>query len=498
MKRYFAKSILTASVVICCATGCQTLDEEVYSSVITTNFYKSSQDAEAALTAAYGSINDLFDQAPLVFASDFAGDQLWVKPVVGRNVFALYSYDTDYSGPKSFGRTAESPYGLWQFCYKGIENANWVIEKVPSISMEATRRDAIVGEALFLRALYHFMLTKSFGDVVIRLSPSKSETDALVGKSPKAEVYQQIFKDLNEAAAKLPSYSATTVKGRTSKEVAIGFYAKAALYAEDWTAAKTKAVEVINSGKYKLVADVLDIFNVEKEDLARQENMFAFEGDNSTRARGTTLMGFCGPPNSSGRDYGNSTFGSIFAFQAFFDSFDPADKRRQLMDTTYISVAGKLVHQKDITPYTPKGVLIKKYMDRNSVGAKGRNNVPMLRLADLYLIAAEAEARLNGPTPLAYQYINAIRSRAGLANLKAGLSKDDFINAVLQERSWEFFAEGDRWYDLTRTNQFLTIIPKAVNEVYPVRTPLAKHRYYPIPLDEIRANPKLEQNPDWQ
>ena len=116
MKRYFAKSILIVSVLTCCTTACQTLDEEVYSSVITTNFYKSAQDAEAALTAAYGSINDLFDQAPLVFASDFAGYQLWVKPVVGRNVFALYSSDTDYSGPKSFGRIAESPYGLWQYC----------------------------------------------------------------------------------------------------------------------------------------------------------------------------------------------------------------------------------------------------------------------------------------------------------------------------------------------------------------------------------------------
>ncbi|QHV94326.1 RagB/SusD family nutrient uptake outer membrane protein [Spirosoma endbachense] len=498
MNRYFSKSILVALAMVFCSSACQTLEEDVYSSVITTNFYKSAQDAEAALTAAYGSINDLFDQAPFVFGSDFAGDQLWVKPVVGRNVFALYSYDTDYSGPKSFGRTAESPYGLWQFCYKGIENANWVIEKVPSITMEATRRNAIVGEALFLRALYHFTLTKNFGDVVIRLSPSKSETDALVAKSPRADVYKQIYKDLDEAITKLPSYSASTIKGRSSKEVAVGFYAKAALYAEDWTTAKAKALEVINSGKYSLMANVLDVFDVEKEDLARQENMFAFEGDNSTKARGTTLMGFCGPANSASRDYGNMTFGSIFAFQAFFDSFNPIDKRRQLMDTTYISVAGKVIPQKDITPYTVKGVLIKKYMDKNSVGAKGRNNVPMLRLADLYLIVSEAEARLNGPTTTAYQYINAIRNRAGLANLTAGLSKDGFINAVLQERSWEFFAEGDRWYDLTRTNTFLTVIPKAVNEVYPTRTPQAKHRYYPIPLDEIRANPKLEQNPDWK
>ncbi|GAB3970295.1 RagB/SusD family nutrient uptake outer membrane protein [Spirosoma terrae] len=498
MKRYFSKPALAIGTLLLCLSGCQDLDETVYSSVITNDFYRSAQDAEAALTAAYGSINDLFDQASVVFASDFAGDQLWVKPVVGRNVFAVYSYDTDYSGPKSFGRTAESPYGLWQFCYKGIENANWVIERVPSINMPASRRDAIVAEALFLRAYYHFMLAKSFGDVVIRTTPSKSESDAIVPKSPKADVYKQIFKDLDEAIPKLPSYSVSTVKGRSSKEVAMGLYAKAALYAEDWTTAKTKAVEVINSGKYSLMADVLDVFNVDKEDLARQENMFAFEGDNSTRARGTTLMGFCGPANSASRDYGNSTFGSIFAFQAFFDSFNPADKRRQLLDTTFVNVAGKVVPQKDITPYTVKGVLIKKYMDRNSVGSKGRNNVPILRLADLYLIAAEAEARLNGPTALAYQYINVIRKRAGLADLQTGLSKDVFINAVLQERSWEFFAEGDRWFDLTRTNTFMTVIPKAVNEVFPVRTPQPRHRYYPIPLDEIRANPKLEQNPDWQ
>ncbi|MGA0559573.1 RagB/SusD family nutrient uptake outer membrane protein [Larkinella sp. VNQ87] len=498
MKRYFSTSIGVALTTVLGLSACQNLEETVYSSVITTNFYQSAQDAEAALTAAYGSINDLFDQAPIVFAGDFAGDQLWVKPVVGRNVFAVYSYDTDYSGPKSFGRTAESPYGLWQFCYKGIENANWVIERVPPIPMEANRRNAIVGEALFLRAFYHFTLTKNFGDVVIRTTPSKSESDALVAKSAKTEVYKQIFKDLDEAIPKLPSYAASTVKGRASKEVAIGLYAKAALYAEDWATAKTKAIDVINSGKYALMPEVLDVFNVDKEDQARQENMFAFEGDNATRARGTTLMGFCGPANSASRDYGNMTFGSIFAFQAFFDSFHPADKRRQLLDTTFVSVAGKVVPQKDITPYTVKGVLIKKYMDKNSVGAKGRNNVPILRLADLYLIASEAEARLNGPTATAYQYINAIRNRAGLANLKTGLSKDDFISAVLQERSWEFFAEGDRWYDLTRTNTFLTVIPKAINEVYPVRTPQPKHRYYPIPLDEIRANPKLEQNPDWK
>jgi hypothetical protein len=78
------------------------------------------------------------------------------------------------------------------------------------------------------------------------------------------------------------------------------------------------------------------------------------------------------------------------------------------------------------------------------------------------------------------------------------LSKDVFIDRVLQERSWELFAEGDRWYDLTRTDKFLTVIPKAVNDVYPTRNVQAKNRYFPIPRDEINANPQLQQNPDWQ
>jgi hypothetical protein len=189
----------------------------------------------------------------------------------------------------------------------------------------------------------------------------------------------------------------------------------------------------------------------------------------------------------------------MFVYEAFFNSFDPVDKRRLLMDTSAVNTAGVRIPQKTITPITPQGVLIKKYIDPSPVIAgSSASNIPILRLADIYLIAAEAEARLNGATAAAYNFVLPVRQRAGLANLPAGLNQNDFINAILQERSWELFAEGDRWYDLTRTNTFLTVIPKAVNNVYPVRTPAARNRYFPIPLDEINANHLLKQNPDWQ
>ena len=500
MKINFSKPIILVAMVLA-VSSCEKLDEDVYSSVFTSNFYQSSKDAEAALTAAYGALSSLYYGPAAILCSDFSADQAYPRPVVGRNTLTLFSYDVDYTTQKSFSRASqEGPLGIWQYSYKGIENANWVIEKVPVIDMDPVRRDAIVGEALFLRAFYHFMLTKNFRDVIVKVSPTKTESDAFMAKSAQADVFKQIYQDLDDAISKLPPYEASTAKGRVAKEVAIALYAKAALYAGDWAIAKDKAREVINTGKFSLVANVPDLYNVDMEDAARTEILFAFEGERieaNNPNNYSWLTGLCGPLNSQGRDYGNTTFGSMFAYQSFFDSFDPADKRRQLLDTTYINRNNQVISQKNITPITTQGVLIKKYMDKNSSGPKANSNIPILRLADTYLIAAEAEANLNGATSEAYQYVNIVRGRAGLMDLVPGLSKEDFIKAVLQERSWEFFAEGDRWYDLTRTNTFLSVIPAAVNNVYPVRTPEARHRYFPIPQDEIRTNSKVEQNPDW-
>jgi len=477
--------------------SCSKLHEQPYSSIFTSNFYKTASDAEAALTAAYGPISDIFNTAG-PSASDWSADQTYPRPVVGRNTLTLFNYDPNYTTQKSFSRLYEAPQQIWTSCYAGIEKANWVIEKVPATNMDTVRRAVIIGEAYYLRAFYHWMLTKNFGDVVVKTKASSDLVKAVAGKSTRADVYKQIFSDLDLAVAALPSYSTGIQKGRPSKEVALALYAKAALYSENWPMALDKAGLVLGSGKYSLMTDVRDVYNVSKEDAARQENMWAYECESANPGQSNQLLSLYGPKNSDGPAYGNSSFGSIFAYQAFFDSFNPADKRRLLLDTNYINKSGQTVAQKDVTPITPKGVLVKKYQDAASIGGNGAINVQIFRLADIYLIAAEAEARVNGASSTAYGYIKPVRVRAGLPDLTPGLSPDQFVDSVLRERSWELFGEGDRWYDLTRTNTFLTVIPAAVNDVYPVRTPLAKHKYFPIPQDEINANPSLQQNPDWK
>ena len=491
------KKILIPILLVLSLAACQ-LDETIYSSIYTEAFYKTAADAEKGLIAVYDPIADMAVGPVLTIVSDLSADQSYPRAVVGRNTLTLFTYDPNYTTQKSAGRVSESPQQIWSSSYDGIEKANWIIEKVPAARMDATRQKQIIGEAYFLRAFYHWMLTKNFGDVPVKIKASSNQVEAIVGKSPRADVYKQIYSDLDQATNAGLVSGPGIEKGRPSKEAVAALYAKVALYNEDWATASKKAQEVINSGKYSLMADVRDVYRYDREDAARVENIWAYESEGGfSPSRGHQLTGLLGPPASAGPEYGRTTFGSMFAYQSFYDPFNPADKRRLLMDTTYMDKSNKPVAQRNITPITTQGVLIKKYQDPvSTVGTLP--NIPILRLADVYLIAAEAEARATGVTPAAYGFINVVRKRAGLADLTSNLGKDAFIDAVLQERSWELYGEGDRWYDLTRTGKYMTALAKATNSVYRTRPVQAKNKYFPIPQDEINANPKLEQNPDWK
>ena len=498
MKNFRYKNYLKLGVAIalCTAYTSCSMDEDVYSSIITETFYKTASDAEKGLVSVYSVLGGLYGGPAATLVPDYSADQVYPRAVVGRNSLTLFTLEPTYTAQISQGRGNESPQQIWASCYSGIEQANWVLTKVPEVTMDETRKKQILGEAYFLRAFYHWMLTKNFGEIPVKTTPSSSQEEAYTPKSAIKDVYVQIYSDLDNAYdAGLPSYP-NVEPGRPSREAVNALYAKAALYNEDWNTALEKAESVISSGTYSLVSTELELFNYAKEDENRKEMIWAYEADPISPGNGHQLVGLCGPTGSAGVEYARTSYGSTFAYMDFFNSFDPKDGRRALLDTTYLNKSGKWVPQSQITPITADGVLIKKYQD--PVSTTGTIcNIPILRLADMYLIAAEAEAHLNGATGKAYDYVNAIRNRAGLEDLSAGLSQEDFIDAVIQERAWEFFAEGDRWYDLTRTGTFVNVVKKATNAVYPTRNVQAKYRYFPIPQDEINANHLLVQNPDW-
>ena len=358
--------------------------------------------------------------------------------------------------------------------------------------MDETRKKQILAEAYFLRGLFYFHLVKTFGDVPIKEISTKDIAGTETAKSKAEDVYAFIVKDLEQAVKDLPALPKD--RGRAAWGAAIGILSKVYLYAGNYTKAAESAQTLIQSNRYSLLPNVLDLYNPLREDAARVEQILAAEFSALSGLIGSDLVGFYAPANSP-PVFSKTAFGSAFGYFSFYRSFNPIDKRRQLLDTAYVNAQGKLVGQSDVN--LKDRIIVKKFLDPNSNGANGENNFPILRLADVYLIAAEAEARQNGPTAAAYKAINTVRQRAGIPDLPPGLSKDAFIDAVLQERSWELCFEADRWFDLTRTGKF-KIVANVLNSYYPSRPVQDKHRFFPIPNVEILTNAKLEQSPAWK
>ncbi len=463
--------------------SCQ-LEEQPYSFLKPEQFYQSASDAEAALTTVYTGVTNLYGRVGYQLP-DYSADQGFPRAVVGREQFTVFSYDA----------TNDLVAQYWSTCYQGIDRANQVLQNVPNITMDAVRKRQILAEAAFLRAIFHFHLVKSFGDVPIKQKTVADLTDIVTleqGKNTAQDVYAFILNDLATAERDLPA--TPRERGRATSGAATALLAKVNLYAGDWVKAGEKAQALIATNRYSLMPSLLDLYNPLREDASRVEVIFAAEFSSLPNLNRTDMLGFFSPANSP-PVFGKVAYGSHFGFLSFFRSFDPTDKRRQLLDTAYVNSQGRLIGQRDANPRDR--VIVKKYMDPNSVAENGENNFPLLRLADVYLIAAEAEARANGATPKAYAAINVVRKRAGLSDLTPGLGKDAFIDAVLQERSWELCFEADRWYDLTRTGKF-KLVANVLNSYYTVRPVLDKHRFFPIPNGEILANPSIEQNAAWK
>lgn len=142
-----------------------------------------------------------------------------------------------------------------------------------------------------------------------------------------------------------------------------------------------------------------------------------------------------------------------------------------------------------------------KWWDPNNlaVTTNSEANVPIIRYAELLLIHAEAENEVNGPSAKAYRSINKVRTRAGLADLTTGLSKDQFRDSVYFERRLELTYEYQRWFDLIREKDASGngILIKSLQKVGKNNV-AEKHYLYPIPQTEIDNNPLLKQNTLWE
>ena len=389
--------------------------------------------------------------------------------------------------------TAQNPGNalvMYSAFYKGIYNASLLIDKVPK-SGSSDIKNRTVGEAKFLRALFYYYLTGLFGDAALITESNYANADNTksLPRTPAADVRKQMVKDLTEAIAVLPAtYSGTADQGRATKGAAQTLLTKIYLWNKDWKNAADMATAIKNSGTYVLLPNYADVFSATNE--FNQESIFEinFQKD----LLNSYQHAFYSPDSRVGVEPFKSKpwYRSYVPYQAFANSYDPADKRKaSVIATGYNGTpfAADALNKVNVW-FGPKWWRLDA--DERNSGL----DIYVFRYADVLLMLAEAADEMNDLTTT-YQALSAVRARAGLTT-PTGLSQDQYRTAIRQERGWELVGEGHRRLDLLRWGTYIQTAKAAAMPEEPVlaQSYQASYSLLPIPASEIQKNPALAPN----
>jgi len=411
-------------------------------------------DKSGVEKAIYGSY-DAFQQAGLygrnrIILGDLSADNLvWT----GTNM--------DYSQIDNNDVSIDNGIidGMWIGAYDGINRVNNVLAALPGIGdLTDDERNMYEGEALFMRALFHFELLTYFGGVPVKTAPTLDVNDINQPRNTADEVYDQIIEDLGNAQLKLPGPGAMTA-GRANSYAAAALLARVYLtrfHADNDNQyallAANKADEVIESGAFSLVSSYASLYV--GNDNSERIFQIVFSAQDKNR-----LAEYFTPRTLNGRY-------EVAPSDTLIHSWDPLDSLRFEASIAFDTIGD---------PYCIK------YQELT----EGSDPVLVIRLAEMYLIKAEAMAYSNGDIAAIQDNINAIRTRAGLSPTTAS-TYDELKLAVENERRFEFAFEGHRWFDLVRTKRATTVL--GIEEYKTL---------FPIPLSEMTTNSLMEQNPGY-
>ena len=490
--------LLVFSILAISLPTCKNLlVEDPKDQVFIENFFKTENDAIAAVNSIYAVLNSTS------FAPTFGGafhSSYWVMSglasdeMENRLAGSIELDELDQFRHKPVNGTVRD---FWINGYKGISNANFAIAGIQDMKMDEKLKSRLIGEARFLRGLLYFDLVRLFGDIPLMLSI----TDPVYPKKAlNTAIYEQIILDLSFAEKNLPtSYPANNGKVRATSGAAKGLVAKVFLTQKNYAKAITYCKDIISSGQYSLWADFKDAFKIPNTN--GKEALFSVgfgTGNNSISFWEVGQFNVRLLPKELTESVANiNAQGWQVATKSLLNAYDPLDRRREVTLLTEVSSknGGKIT----IEPH------IQKYWDKitEPQGGNTENDFPYLRYADILLMYAEAlNEQNNGPTTEAYDAINAIRKRARFDGTKerpilpnlSGLNYTQFKERLLNERRLEFVGEGQRWFDLVRFNQLESAVKAAKSKAIP----MAFHKLFPIPQEEVDLNNNLlPQNPGY-
>jgi hypothetical protein len=337
--------------------------------------------------------------------------------------------------------------------YRIIYFINALLEGMAgSTGLSATKRAQLEGEAKFCRALIYFYLTNLYGEVPLVTGTLYTET-ALLHRSPVGTVYQLVTSDLQDAQRLLPAGYVTEDRTHPNQGAVLALLARVRLYQGEWSLAAAAAGPVIGDGQYRLENSLDSVFLAGSREAIWQLQP-AYEQEFPVEKRWGVAEGALFLPKNNG-----ATPAYVLS-KSLLGAFETGDQRALHWIKTVVvqGVSYRFPYKYRQAVWTPAAP----------------EYATILRLAELYLVRAEARARM-GDREGALADLNIVRRRAGLADIPV-TDDSDLIDWVLKERRVELMAEwGHRWFDLKRMGQ-------------------AKNALYPIPASERQNNPNLTQN----
>jgi hypothetical protein len=439
--------------------------------LVTASVFNSNATATSAQTNIYATMVTKSESANMAIYLGLLSDELTNYE---RAMFYIQYYHNAMAA-------AANP-GPWNDAYNYIYQVNAVIAALEGNSaLSPAVQRQLLGESKFLRSFWLFYLTNLYGDIPLVTSTSYT-VNAQIAPTSRSKIYQQIIADLIEAKGLMNSNyidaSDTTIttadRTRPNKWAAAALLARTYLFTGDYLDAEMESDSVINaSSLYSLVSDLNDVFLVNSPEAIWQLDIPLPTNTNTPDALDFILV---------------STPSVCSISPQLLASFEPGDQRRLNWVDSFRTSRPPIVSY--YFPY--------KYKIRYSTTVT--EDVMVLRLAEQYLIRAEAEANLGDMTDAAID-LNMVRTRAGLGASPTLTASSDLAqadSAILHERQVELFTEwGHRWLDLIRT--------KSVDSVMSVVTPMKgglwsadDHQLlFPIPQAERNLDINLAQNPGY-
>lgn len=411
--------------------------------------------------------------------------------------------------------------------YEGIARCNSSLTYIPTVAcdsdMNESLKQRLLGECYFLRAYYYFRLVRTYGGVPLTLAIENSDEHWNRARSGAETIYAQIISDLENAESRLWNKSETggADMGRATKGAAQAMLVKVYMYMHDYAKAKEWGDKFLTdqAAQYSLTPIFADNFTLAGEN--NEESIFEIQyaneatsdynpGNGATRGTFTQVL-----TRSRSTNMGDEGWGFNKPTHNLYDEYEPTDPRR---DATIILLDAD--HLGDQDTYLGTSYLNRKsglynaegtgYTYKNTHNTRGVLNNKQFRLADLYLLYAEA-CMETGDAGTATTYLNKVRARVGLPSYPGysfkvngeELTSPTLQEALRHERRMELAMEGHRWFDLCRWGVAYEVMtaymalesPEAKAEMQPFKKGV--HELLPIPNKQRQLNSLLDQNPGY-